>query len=346
MPYDTVVNKTIEYLGVPSVVGHEKFFINFLTKDFENLGLNVTEHEGILEISGRKPHSSIISAHLDRHGLISMGDGHYSYAAEYIKEKKYHEYSKPTHDMLRAIGNRFKGEKVFAYDPKNGDRIAKGVISLHDPQMINENCIFEVDSMEDMPKNIPLAYARTAVSDGTNLKGQLDNVISLGTIYALFQNGFQGTALLTCEEEIGKSWVHILDWLEKHNVETKKLIIIDTSPFREPDPADAGQITLRHCDKSADFDEVFTQKIKQRCIDLLIPFQFKDEYLRAIGVEKYGLGSTELGRIIQNSDGRWSGTTVQIPTTEYHTSYETTSRSSIESYYALLHSILVSDKII
>ena len=88
MPFDTVVAKTIEYLAVPSVVGHEQNFIKFLKKDFENLGLTVNEHSGVLEISGAHPNSSIISAHLDRHGLISMGDGQYGYAAEYIKEKK------------------------------------------------------------------------------------------------------------------------------------------------------------------------------------------------------------------------------------------------------------------
>ena len=39
--------------------------------------------------------------------------------------------------------------------------------------------------------------------------------------------------------------------------------------------------------------------------------------------------------------GRLNGATIQIPTTEYHTSYETTSRVCIESYYALLHDILI-----
>ena len=345
MPYDTVVTKTIEYLAVPSVVGHEQHFIKFLIQDFTNLGLTIKEHEGVLEISGHEPLSSIISAHVDRHGLISMGGGHYGYAAEYIKENKYETDGTPTQKMLEAIGKRFNGEEVIAYDPDTGEKLGEGVISSAGPEMINNNCIFTIDGMDDMPANIPVAYARTAVSDGTYLKGQIDNVVSLGVIYALFQNGFQGTALLTCEEEIGKSWIHINNWLEKNDVETKELIIIDTSPYRESATVEGGVVVLRNRDKTAIFDVTLTAKIKQRCIDKLIPFQFKDEYLTELGTPITGLGSTELGRIIHNSKCRWSGTTIQIPTTEYHTSFETTSRESIERYYALLQNILVNEKL-
>lgn len=345
MPYNTVVTKVIEYLNVPSVVGHEQHFIKFLQKDFENLGLNVIKHDGVLEVSGHHPKSIIISAHVDRHGLISIGNNQYGYAAEYIKEKKYGEEATPTHKTLMAIGDRFKEEKVMAYDPITGEKLGEGEISSDDPRMIDDNCIFHINGIDNLPPNIPIAYARTAVSDGTHLKGQIDNVISLGVIYTLFQNGFQGTALLTCEEEIGKSWIHITDWLENNKIETKELIIIDTSPYREVAPVEGGLVILRNRDKSAIFNSDLTAKIKQRCIDKLIPFQFKDEYLTILGTPTSGLGSTELGRIIQNSNGRWSGTTIQIPTTEYHTSYETTSRECLERYYALLQNILVNEKI-
>jgi putative aminopeptidase FrvX len=346
MPFDTVVTKTIEYLAVPSVVGHEGIFIDFLKQDFEKLGINVTAHKGVLELSGKAPRSAIISAHIDRHGLISMGEGHYGYAAEYIKENKYDVDGTPTQKMLINIGERFNGEEVFAYDSTTGSKLGEGIISHAGPEMIDNNCIFKIEGMADLPPNIPLAYARTAVSDGDYLKGQIDNVVSLGVIYALYQNGFQGTALLSCEEEIGQSWRHIQNWLEQQSIETKELIIIDTSPYREVAPVEGGVVVLRNRDKSAVFDTVLTEKIKQRCVDKLMPFQCKDEYLTDLGTDINGLGSTELGRIIQNSDNRWSGTTVQIPTTEYHTSYETTSRESIENYFALLQNILINEPII
>ena len=347
MPYDTVVAKTIEYLAVPSVVGHEKHFIKFLKNDFEKLGVTVIEHEGVLEVHGRTPNAQIISAHIDRHGLISHGNGEFGYAAEYMKECKYNEEKTPTQKMLEAIGDRFNGEEVFAYDSQTGDKIGEGVISDAGPHLIHDDCIFKVHGLPpDLPKNIPVAYARTAVSDGNILKGQIDNVVSLGVIYTLFQNGYQGTALLTCEEEIGRSWVHITNWLDKKKIETTDLVIIDTSPYRETAPIESGTVVLRNRDKNAKFDKNLTAKIKQRCTDKLIPFQFKDEYLGQLGVETSGLGSTELGRIVQKSQGRWSGASVQIPTTEYHTSYETTSRESIENYYFILQNILVNEPII
>ena len=248
--------------------------------------------------------------------------------------------------MLEAIGERFNGEEVFAYDPETGDKLGEGVISDSGPNLIDSDCMFRLYGMPDLPEGVPVAYARTAVSNGDALKGQIDNVVSLGVIYALFQNGYQGTALLTCEEEIGKSWIHITNWLKLKNLETRNLVIIDTSPYREVAPIEAGLVVLRHRDQNAPFDTDFTKQVEQRLIDKLVPYQFKDQYLLDLGVDVSGLGSTELGRIVEKSEDQWSGATIQIPTTEYHTSYETTSRTSIENFYFILQNILVTEPLI
>jgi len=213
MPYVTVVAKTIEYLAVPSVVGHENHFMDYLAFDFQKLGLTVKHHDGVLEIHGNDPSpKQIISAHIDRHGLISIGDGHYAYAAEYVKEEKYGEANNPSRKTIEAISDRFEGEVVFAYDPQTGDKLGEGTIEKCVPAVDNIDTIFTIKDMEDMPFDTPVAYGRSSDEDGNELIGQIDNVVSLGVIYTLFQNGFQGTALLTCEEEIGKSWVHMKRW--------------------------------------------------------------------------------------------------------------------------------------
>jgi putative aminopeptidase FrvX len=345
MPFETVTLKTIEYLAVPSVVGHEQHFFKYLKQDFENLGLKVTQHKGILEICGTNPRSNIISAHVDRHGLISVGDGQYAYAAQYVREEKYDEENNPSKKTLEAISGRFEGEIVFAFDSKNGERLGEGTIESCEASMENGDSIFHVHDMPHMPKDTPIGYARSAKSDGKNLKGQIDNVISLGAIYALFQNGFQGTAILSAEEEIGKSWIHIQNWLLAQHIETKNMIIIDTSPYREKGPIEKKMVILRNRDKSAEFNPALVQKIKTRCEELNLPYQVKDEYFLGQGLQIKDLGSTELGRLVQNSEGHFSGATVQIPTREYHTSYETTTKGCIESFYALLQSILVTDPI-
>jgi len=232
MPYDTVVAKTIEYLAVPSVVGYEQHFAKFLINDFENLGLNVTQHKGLIEICGAQPQRHIISAHIDRHGLLSRGNGLFGYAAEYLKENKYKDpQNTPSAKMLAAIGARFNGELMFAYDPATGDKLGEGMISQAGPNVIEGDCMFRLEGMpDDLPENTPIAYARSVESNGEILKGQIDNVVSLGVIYALFQNGYQGTALLSYEEEIGKSWIHITNWLKQKDIQTRELVIIDTSP--------------------------------------------------------------------------------------------------------------------
>ncbi len=88
---DTAIAKTMEYLSVPAVVGHERFFLDHLENDFAALGLETCRYPGLLEVHGNDAHSAILCAHVDRHGLISLGKGEYAYAAQYIKEIKYGE---------------------------------------------------------------------------------------------------------------------------------------------------------------------------------------------------------------------------------------------------------------
>ena len=343
MPFDTVVLKTIEYLNMPSVVGHEGFFLEYLKNDFALLGLHVKKTNGVLEISGSDPLSNIITAHTDRHGLISVGGDRYAYAAQLIKEQKYGEMSSPTARTLKAIQERFIGEDVYAYCPKTGHDLGKGTIMGTEIHPLSEQSYFTIDGMVIDNPDIPIAYARNAEAQGNLLRGQIDNVVSLGVIYTLFQNGFLGTALLTTEEEIGKSWTHLRNWMIEKDIETERLYVLDTSPYREKNPIQENQIVLRNRDKSGIFNPRLAEEIKTRCEKLGLPYQVKDEYFLSQGLEIKDLGSTELGRLVMETDGRWNGATIQIPTTEYHTSYETTSRGCIESFYRLLSDLLIEN---
>jgi putative aminopeptidase FrvX len=162
-------------------------------------------------------------------------------------------------------------------------------------------------------------------------------------IYALYKNGYQGTTLFSCEEEIGKSWVHLAAHLKASRMENKALLVIDTSPFTDAAPIDQGMIVLRNRDMSAKFNPALVGALKTRCSVLEIPYQVKDEVLLAKGKSVSQLGSTELGRLIQNTKKKWSGATVQVPTMMYHTSNETTSRAAIRNYYRFLKNILIDD---
>ena len=63
----------------------------------------------------------------------------------------------------------------------------------------------------------------------------------------------------------------------------------------------------------------------------------KDEHLEVQGKT---LGITELGHIVDKTNGRYNGATVQLPTTNYHSNHETTSELATENFYKTLLEIL------
>lgn len=344
MTIDTIISKTIGYLSIPSVVGHEGFFMRHLARDFQKLDFDVKEGEGILAVRGNRPDCAIVSAHIDRHGLISLGNGEYAYAAQFIKEIKYGQNNRASQTELESISKRFSGENVYAYHPETAERLGDGLIESCEALMASGDSVFQVRDMTPAEQGTPLAYARTAKEENGYLRGQIDNAISLGVLYALCENGFEGTLLLTTEEEIGKSAKHMARWLDGAGIETKELIILDTSPYKSGAVVDEGTVVLRNRDKSEEFNRDMVAKLKSRCEALSIPYEVKDEALLAKGKEIRQLGSTELGKLVSESGGRWSGATVQIPTMLYHTSNETTSRKCIRNYYDLLSNVLIEDR--
>ena len=340
---DIILEKTAEYLAVPSVVGHEKYFMDYLYRDFKAIGLHAYKNNGLLEISGEEPRSDIICAHLDRHGLICLGDSEFVYAAQFIKEIKYGENNQSSRKQVESIAKRFEGEKVYAYYPETAENLGEGVIEACYPHMRNSDALFFVSGIGYLEQNIPLAYARQARMEGNYFKGQLDNVISLAVVYALFKAGYQGTALLTCEEEIGKSWIHLANYLDGMDIETNELYVLDTSPYTIDAVIDQGPVIFRNRDKSEIFNKAMVARLKSRCEKLGLPYRIKDEDLMRSGKEIEDLGSTELGRLIQETKGKWSGATVQIPTLMYHTSNETTTMQAIENYFTFLKDALIDN---
>ena len=340
---ETVIRKTLEYMAVPSVVGYEKPFMAYLKQDFKKLGLSAFIHEGLLEVHGAEPGSNYVCAHIDRHGLISLGDDEYVYAAQYMKEIKYGENNPTSRKEIEGLAKRFEGEDIYAYHPDDGHVISRGKIEACYPNMLNEDALFYVEGFGLIDKNVPISYARAAKYENGLLRGQIDNVVCVAAIYALYEAGYQGSALFACEEEIGKSWSFIAQFLEAAHIETERLLVLDTSPFSDMSVIEAGDIVFRNRDKSAVFNAELIGELKARCTEKGLSYLVKDEVLVAQGKQIDELGSTERGRLVQGLDGRWNGATIQIPTMMYHTSYETTSRSALEHFMVFLGSILIDD---
>ncbi|MGB0720319.1 MAG: hypothetical protein ACPGRX_07590 [Bdellovibrionales bacterium] len=350
MTVQAITKKTLEYLRIPAVVGHEHGFMRYVRRDLRTLGLRTELRKGVLAVHGKNPFSQIVCAHIDRHGLISIGGAQYAYAAQYVKEIKYGEENKSSRRELQNIAARFEGERVYAYDPMTLHSLGEGGIETCEPCMDGGDSLFYVHDIEIDELGIPLAYARQGSFENGYLKGQIDNAVCVATLRVLLENGFEGTALFTTEEEIGKSWTHIARYLRLYEVETDRLIVLDTSPYTDKAPIEQGYVIFRNRDFSEIFNPVLVHALKNRCENLGLPYQVKDEYLLAKGKTVEQLGSTELGRLIQNEkdaggNPRWNGATIQIPTMMYHTSYETASEIAINNFYTFLKDILIDNPI-
>ncbi|MEQ9410101.1 MAG: peptidase M42 [Fuerstiella sp.] len=327
----------------PSVVGAEDAFFRVIRRELEEVGVNVCHFQGVLAAQGRDPDSLILSAHCDRHGLLCTGPNEFQYAAFIAGNQSEQTGDSVSEQMLDSIADRFHGQRVQAHLPYTGTYQGQGTItrSFICPQ--RRNLIFELDGLEFLQPGTPIAFLdRLRIQDGY-LSAQLDNVLSVAILIHLFRQGFQGTALFTAQEEAGRSWRYALAWFQRHQIWTDRLLVLDTSPFPSRESADAQDVVLRRRDANGEFAARLTEELADRCDQFRIRYRFKDAYVEAQNLTRpkpLSLGRTELGRLVAATDGRINGSTLQIPTTGYHTTSETTSVSSVMAALQLLMSFL------
>jgi hypothetical protein len=205
------------------------------------------------------------------------------------------------------------------------------------------NLIFEIEGLDDVVAGTPIAFKDKLSINDERLQGQLDNVLSAAALVHLFSLGFQGTAFFTAQEEAGKSWRYLLEWFRRFGGSTNRLFVVDTSPFPDIEAANQQLLVLREKDANAAFNIKATQLIEDLCRQHQFSYLYKDRYVEAdnkrllsLGEKPHSLGSTEMGRIIAASNGLVDGTTIQIPTTGYHTMEESASLESVGAFIRLL----------
>lgn len=327
----------------PSVVGNEDAFFRVLRRELEDAGVAVQHYHGVLVAQGNKPHDLFLSAHIDRHGLLCTGPNEFQYAAFIAANRGEVMGDSVSEYMINKIEDRFVGQRVQAHIPFVGTYIGQGEITNSYVCPERGNLIFEVDGLEYLQPGTPVSFVdRLQIEDGL-ISAQLDNVVSAAMIIYLFQRGFQGTGMFTAQEESGRSWRYSLAWFQQERLTTQRLIVLDTSPYSTREEADMQQITLRHRDANGPFSEAMTQELVDRCESLGLSYGFKDEYIAEKNLERskpYPLGRTELGRVASASEGAINGTTLQIPTTDYHTATETASLNAIAALMQLLMTYL------
>jgi putative aminopeptidase FrvX len=327
----------------PSVVGAEHSFFRVLQRELEERGAKVVWYEGLLVAHGSEPDSAMFSAHIDRHGLICTGPNEFQYAAFVAGHRSDLLGNSVSEKLMKKIVGRFPSVPVMAYEPWSGAYRGSGVITRAYVCEYRNNLIFEVQGLEHLVAGTPVAMTdRLAIREGV-LYGQLDNVLTAAHLVHLFSLGFQGTAFFTAQEESGSSWRFLLEWFRRFNGATDRLIVVDTSPYPDRNTADQQAVVLRRRDANASFNTDITNRLEELCISQGISYAFKDAYIeeqnqqaKKLGNDPQTLGSTELGRIIAASNGFVQGTTLQIPTTGYHTMEESTSLASNKAFSQLL----------
>ena len=326
-------------IKTPSVVGNEKPFIRLLQRECESLGLKTTEYEGLLEIYSEEKVSEnelILSSHIDRHGLICTGPNEFQYAAFSAKHGANLDGTSISEKQLKSIEKRFIDHNVIAYEPWSGTYIGQSKITDSYICEHQNNLIFKMGPIEGVTPGIPLGYNDVLEIDENWISGQLDNVFSIAVILLMYKKGFKGRALFTCEEEAGKSWLYLQSYFRKKRVTTDRMLVLDTSPFSSKGEAQKIDVVLRNRDVTEQFNTTFTKYIEDKCIAHNAHYIKKDEYIK----DPSNIGRTELGRLIQGTKGKITGTTFQFPTINYHTVDEKYELGSFKKNMEILIDIL------
>ncbi len=323
----------------PSVVGMEDAFFRVLRRELEEYPVRVTRYHGVLVVEGSDPTSTYLSAHVDRHGLMCTGPNEFQYAAFIAGNRGELNGDSISEQFMETIAGRFHGQRVQAHAPFAGTYLGQGKIIESYICPRRKNLIFEIDGLDFLQPGTPVSFLdRLKEQDGL-ISAQLDNVVSVAMVIELFRLGYPGTALLTAGEEAGRSWRFAAEWFRRHDIKTDRLIVLDTSPFPTVDDLLLQDVVLRHRDSNAEFDVRLTSQLQSTCKRLGVSYRYKDVYIEHLNRTRekpMSLGRTELGRLIDATVGEVTGTTLQLPTSAYHTQLETARISSIHAMLRLL----------
>lgn len=385
--YDKIINKIIiktkEFLEVPSIIEHEKLFIDYLEKQLKNLDLNTENKKNKYLVAKTKKNSNyIFSAHIDRHGFYKGDKSNISYAAfEFLKKnnlklphevrkigedsiiakikdkvddkllniKEYRDFvllsdeehtnvkfSKPfSLDFFEKVGLRYVKDYIRGYNQEN-EEIGEWIkIQMYYPSVNSKTVSFNIlDEDKIKIKKFSTFQLNSTCNTFNNFfSGQIDNIISTATIITLIEEKLiSGTFIFTTLEEVGQSYKQVVEYYNNYSnkLKNKQLIILDTSPYDSFENKKEGFLTLRYGDENGGFNSSLVEKIKLLVESYDIPYDFKPSFM----------GKTELGRISTKTKGKINGTTIQLPTLNYHTSHETCELKGIENYAKILVKLL------
>jgi putative aminopeptidase FrvX len=360
MSLQKIIEKTGELIKVPSVTGFEGSFLKYLTDDFRKKGYEVKNCGDNFLVVSRKGAKNpvLLTAHTDRHGLVLHMNSEFEYAAHYMKRFNGMKVT-DSESLLKEIGERFVGEQVYVYNDfdLSGTIFGEGVVKSASFHLENKKVSFKIEGFKGLSPefhlissmaSLPVAFKSELKQEGGTISSQIDNVISVALVYQLLEDGFDGEVLFSTQEEIGRSYLQIIDYLanERKATSFQQIVTIDTTPYADSRAITAGLVVLRNKDQHGIFNPDLVSRLRGACEEAGIRYEMKDEVIEAqnktiaAGQKPKKLGSTELGRIIEDTQGRFNGSTVQLPSINYHTNHEATSELALGNCYSLLKAVL------
>lgn len=166
----------------------------------------------------------------------------------------------------------------------------------------------------------PIPYKSDITSmEGGFYRGQLDNILSVSVLYSLLaQENISGDVLFTIGEEAGLSGKRMINFFNDISY-SGNILALDVSPVEEKDFS-RGDVVLRGRDSRAHFDGKLTVLLEESAKKENTAFYYKDKLQEDNGKVKVdqhgkikGYGLTEMGDLIFRSQGKYTGTTFQIP---------------------------------
>lgn len=369
---DKVLKITKELLDVPSCINYEKPFLDYLNINAKNFGFETIQTKDYLIVKPKNIQTKkIFSVHIDRHGVIKNKNGDLEHLGFNLKKEfnlpfkrdeiekfefelfdllkeKFPDFTlNLTDDLLRfknnkfdlkfnriqnadfykQIADRYVGEKIISYDEKTKQKLNEYKIRRYDLEVKKRLIKFMINEKLKKEDEIFMLKPQLLIKDDL-FYGQIDNVISVACLFYLMkEQKFNQEIIFTTKEEIGASFECVIDYLkDKKNL---NLIVLDTSPYPDFEDKDKGFITLRYGDERNGFDVKLTEEIKELLEGNNIPYDFKPSFI----------GTTELGQIAIKSKNKINGTSLQLPSLNYHSNYETSTLKSLENYVKVIEEL-------
>ncbi|MCA9460309.1 MAG: hypothetical protein KC550_07220, partial [Nanoarchaeota archaeon] len=262
------------------------------------------------------------------------------YQAYKRKKEEKLKFNKDTKEFFENCALRHTKENISSYNPKTGKVINKYKSTRNNLDWEKKLVTFTLNKESKINENIFMLNSQITIKNNLFF-AQIDNVISAAIMYYILKTtNFQDEIIFTTQEEIGLSYKCVLEYLNSNkknkNINSSsntnpKIITLDTTPYENFNNKEKGFIVLRKGDENGNFNLELVKELENITNKNKIPTYYKPS----------NTGMTELGRISSTSKGKYNGATIQIPTTNYHTTYETSTIESLENYYKIIKEILV-----